>query len=432
MGDQPDPLEVSAEARLGRTLCEKWTLEQLLGVGGIASVYAARHRNGRRVAVKVLHTELAVDTRIRARFLREGHAASKVEHPGAVAVLDDGVAEDGTAFLVMELLDGETLEQRCQRNGGRVEAADALVIVHALLDVLHSAHAEGVLHRDVTPPNVFITRRGEVKLLDFGIARLRTPTSGPVTKSLAGALGTPGYMPPEQARGLWEEMDGRTDLWAVGAVLFRVVSGSLVHKGRTPSEQLLAAMTSRAPSLAGILTDAPECLVALVARAVAFEPSARFPDARSFQEAVAATHLELTGQALADATRLVVPETRKTTARTASATQPTAFGTTVPLAINRSWSRPVAIVAAISVAGVLVAVVTGRPQQAITSASVAPERTTTPASLPAVQPSATVSPALADAQAPATSGPSPRVKRAPIAHPPRPKSSEDALLDRRQ
>lgn len=145
MGEEPDTLETACLEREGRTLNEKWTLERLLGVGGVAAVYAARHRNGRRVAIKVLHPEPAVDARMKKRFLREGYVANKVEHPGAVAVLDDAIAEDGSVFLVMELLEGETLEARCRRQGGTLPAADALNLAHALLDVVASAH-EGVLH----------------------------------------------------------------------------------------------------------------------------------------------------------------------------------------------------------------------------------------------------------------------------------------------
>ena len=120
----PEPvIEQRARARIGTTLNGKYRLDRLLGVGGMASVYAATHRNNKRVAIKVLHPELSVHAGLRTRFLREGYVANAVEHPGAVAVLDDDVAEDGAAFLVMELLEGETLDEACERQGGKLAAA---------------------------------------------------------------------------------------------------------------------------------------------------------------------------------------------------------------------------------------------------------------------------------------------------------------------
>src|SRR5258706_3023574 len=140
MREVADTLEQRAGARVGKTLCDKWRVDSILGVGGVAAVYAARHRNGRRVAVKVLHPELAVDASMRRRFLREGYVANRVEHSGAVVVLDDAVDEDGTVLLVMELLEGETLESRCRRHEGILPVADALIVADGLLSVLASAH----------------------------------------------------------------------------------------------------------------------------------------------------------------------------------------------------------------------------------------------------------------------------------------------------
>lgn len=439
MGEEPDTLELSAQERVGRTLCEKWTLERLLGVGGVAAVYAARHRNGRRVAIKVLHSELAVDTRMRKRFLREGYVANKVEHPGAVVVLDDAVAEDGSVFLVMELLSGETLEARCRREGGRIQAADVLIVVHALLEVLQCAHEQGVLHRDVTPSNVFVTQGGGIKLLDFGIAGLRTPDAEPLTKSVAGALGTPGFMSPEQARGLWDEIDPRSDLWAVGAVLYRSLSGRSVHTGRTPSEQLLAAMTKRARSLGEVLEDTPESIVKLVDRALAFEPDKRFPDARSFQRAVAEAYTELTGDPIEKATPLLAPTLLSETTDPPNPTQAAAFGTTVPMPTGQRgpWSRRIAISAAVAVLlGVVAlllidrnepapapaALVSERPPAVATSAAITKLEAT-----PAVTPSA---PAAITSTTP--SAQKPRATPIRVERAPRPPRSEDAVLDERQ
>jgi serine/threonine-protein kinase len=236
-----DPMVMRAQTRVGQVLKEKWRLDVLLGVGGMAAVYAATHRNGSRVAIKLLHPELSTHHQVRTRFLREGYVANAVSHEGAVRVSDDDVAEDGAAFLVMELLEGETLEDRRVRSGGRLDEDEVLSVTDQLLDVLIAAHAKGVIHRDIKPDNVFVTRTGQVKVLDFGIARLREVTSKSTATVSGATMGTPAFMPPEQARGLWDEVDGRSDLWAVGATMFNLLAGQVVHEGRTANESLVLA-----------------------------------------------------------------------------------------------------------------------------------------------------------------------------------------------
>ncbi len=247
-----DPLVMRARTRVGTVLHGKYRLDVLLGVGGMAAVYAATHRNGSRAAVKLLHAELSLNPQVKSRFLREGYVANAVGHEGAVRVSDDDTAEDGSAFLVMELLDGETLEDRRVRSGGQLSEDDVLSVADQLLDVLTAAHAKGVVHRDLKPENVFVTREGRVKVLDFGIARLRELSTASTATKSGATMGTPYYMAPEQARGLWDQVDGRTDLWAVGATMYHLLSGQFVHDGRTTNEVLLAAMTKPAPPLASI------------------------------------------------------------------------------------------------------------------------------------------------------------------------------------
>src|SRR5258708_29891152 len=156
---------IRAQRRIGTVLRGKYRLDRVLGVGGMATVYAATHRNGKEFALKLLHPELALRKDIRARFIREGYVANAVKHPASVAVLDDDVGEDGTAFLVMELLHGQTVETLWQRSDEQLPLALVAGIALQLLDVLAAAHARGVVHRDIKPENVLLTAEGQVKVL---------------------------------------------------------------------------------------------------------------------------------------------------------------------------------------------------------------------------------------------------------------------------
>jgi serine/threonine-protein kinase len=304
-----------ARARIGTVLKEKWRLDKLIGVGGMAAVYAATHRNKKRAAIKMLHPELSMDATIRERFLREGYVANSVGQRGAVSVDDDDVSEEGLAYLVMELLDGETIEQRWERKGRLLSPHEALSVMDQLLDTLAAAHARGIVHRDLKPENMFLTRDGAVKVLDFGIARVReltrsdAPGRAPMTTTQAGStMGTPTFMAPEQARGKWDDVDGRTDLWAVGATLYTLLTGEFVHKGETVNETLALAVTRPAPSLAELRGDLHPALIRFVDKALAYDKSARFADAAAMQHALRLTYAEMQGHDVADAPQLQVPD----------------------------------------------------------------------------------------------------------------------------
>jgi serine/threonine-protein kinase len=295
-----------AEGARGKLLRDKWRLDQVLGIGGMATVYSATHRNGKRAAVKVLHPEAALAPTVKDRFLREGYLANKVDHPGAVSILDDDIDADGTVFLVMELLEGETLDARLSRMGNRLPVPELLQVVDQVVDCLHAAHGKGIVHRDVKPGNLFITRNGTVKILDFGIARLDSADK-PKTGGTGGqTLGTPGFMSPEQARGRWNEVDAQSDLWAVGAVMFASLSGHHVHEAPTINEQLLAAMTVPARPIRELATDVPEPVALLVDHALAFSKEGRWPSARGMQEAVRTAYEIVAGRPLEQAPRLSI------------------------------------------------------------------------------------------------------------------------------
>jgi len=304
-----DPLVVRAKGRLGHVLRNKWRLDVLLGVGGMAAVYAATHRNGSRAAVKVLHAELSAREDVRSRFMREGHAANAVAHDGAVKVLDDDVADDGSLYLVTELLDGETLEDRRLRYGGHLSEDDVLSAADQLLDVLAAAHAKGVIHRDIKPANIFLTRSGQLKVLDFGIARLRELSTHSLATKSGAAMGTPAFMSPEQARGLWDEVDGRSDVWSVGATMWHALTGALVHQGRTTNEELLSAMSKPAPPILSVLPKLSPAVAQVVDRALAFEKEKRWLDARRMQEGVRRAYHDRHGAPITTAPRITVPET---------------------------------------------------------------------------------------------------------------------------
>lgn len=290
MTDGADP---RAKQRVGSVLNEKWTLERLLGAGGMGAVYAGRHRNGARAAVKVLHPDLARLPDVRERFLREGYAANRVEHRGAVQVLDDDVVtdgpDDGSAYLVMELLEGESLQERALRPP-KLGERDLLEIMDAVLDVLAAAHEHGVVHRDLKPENIFLAHDPEraglrVKVLDFGLARIseaRTVTNAGV------AVGTPSFMSPEQARGVREGIDGRTDIFSLGATIFRIITGRRIHDAENVVELVVRMASIPAPRLRSVLPDVSEAFARVIDRALAFERNDRYADARAMRADVRA------------------------------------------------------------------------------------------------------------------------------------------------
>jgi eukaryotic-like serine/threonine-protein kinase len=283
--DPADDIERRARARIGQTLRGKYQLDAVLGIGGMATVYAATHRNRKRFAIKLLHTEFSTNEDIRSRFLREGYVANTVEHPGAVSVLDEDVTDDGAAFLVMELLEGEVLDALWMRSGQRLPAALVVDIGYQLLDILEAAHRKDVVHRDVKPSNIFLTKNGEVKVLDFGIARLRDGASGSVTQTGVG-IGTPAFMAPEQALGKSRLIGPHTDIWAAGATLFTLLSGRYVHEAEGPQEQVVLAATVPARSLADVAPDVPPALVEVVDRALVFAAPGRWPSAAEMRRAL--------------------------------------------------------------------------------------------------------------------------------------------------
>jgi len=280
------PAMRQARGRVGAVLRGKWKLDAMIGLGGMGAVYAATHRNGRRCAIKVLLPLHSADRKTIQRFLKEGYVANEIGHPDTVEIYDDDFTDDGLPFLVMELLEGQSLTERLEQPPHRLDVADALRIGVELLDVLDTAHTRGVVHRDVKPDNVFLLATGRLKLLDFGIARLRSMTVAGTTTASGALLGTPAFMAPEQARGRIDDVDARSDVFGVGATLFTVLSGRSVRDAGTLSELLLQAMTLPAPSLSTAAPHVPPALAAIVDRALAFARDERWPSCAAMRDAL--------------------------------------------------------------------------------------------------------------------------------------------------
>ena len=276
----------AASDRVGQTF-SRWRLDALLGKGGMAAVYAAtRLQDGARAALKIMHSELVRDREIRERFLREGEIARSVEHPGCVQIIGDDVSEDDEPYLVMELLNGKTLSQLSKARDGRLPVGWLLHVTARILDVLSALHEVNVVHRDIKPSNLFILNDGNVKLLDFGIAQLREPGRDMTRAGLA--LGTPAYMPPEQAMSKLDTIDARSDIYALGATLFKLISGQRLHKAASEQEAYVLAATQPAPSLARVAAHVPVPVIAIVDKALQWDQRNRFQSAKAMREHVVA------------------------------------------------------------------------------------------------------------------------------------------------
>jgi len=242
----------------------------------------------RRVAIKVMHPRVAADPTARARFLREAEAMARLDHENVVQVFE--AAEDPTAkvaYLVMPFLQGEPLDARLRREG-RLTPAGVVWIGREVAEGLHAAHEQGLIHRDVKPSNIWIDQRGNVKLLDFGLARA---VDADADLSRHGrVVGTPAYMAPEQARG--ESVDARADLFALGCVLYRAATGAVPFVGLSSAATMYSVATAAAPDPAAINPAVPVGLANLIKRLLAKDPTNRPASARAVARELAALDRE--------------------------------------------------------------------------------------------------------------------------------------------
>jgi serine/threonine-protein kinase len=270
----------------------RYRVVETIGRGGMATVYAGIHTVLRhRVAIKVLNPEHVANSRMELRVLNEARAIAAIRHPGIVELFDIGRTPDGRAYVVMELLAGESLATRLE--AGPLAIADAVCFGRQIASALAAAHERGIVHRDLKPENVFLVPDPAVpggeraKVLDFGIAkRTHTDTPMPEITATGVLVGTPQYMSPEQCRGD-EDLDGRADVYSLGVVLFQMLTGRCPFDDAPTNEQIMRHMYAQPPSPARVDGDVPAAFVELIARCLAKEPTERIDSMAAVGEALA-------------------------------------------------------------------------------------------------------------------------------------------------
>ncbi|MFO0620073.1 MAG: protein kinase [Polyangia bacterium] len=287
--------EVETDPLLGTTIDGRYAIESRLGEGGMGVVYKARHvLIDKPVAIKILRKEAAQDTAAVQRFIQEAKSASKIGHSNIVDITDFGVLPDGHAYFVMEFLHGQTLAQAIQE--GPLEPARVCTIAAQMGRALNAAHQKGIVHRDLKPENIFLLEReGQkdyVKIVDFGIAKVG---SGQKLTQVGMVLGTPEYMSPEQATG--QETDHRVDQYATGCIMYEMLTGVVPFLGDRPAQTLTKHVfepvippRKRKPEL-----KIPASLDAVVIRAMAKKPEARFPSMKELEQALTQVEQEMKG-----------------------------------------------------------------------------------------------------------------------------------------
>jgi len=278
-----------ADPFVGRTLDEKYIVEERLGAGGMGAVYRARHLSmDRPVAIKFLHQRLVEDEAARLRFQTEARAAVKLRHANAVSVTDFGQTAEGSFYIVMELLEGRTLREILSREAP-LETARAISFMLQMSAAVAAAHEAGIIHRDLKPSNILVTQSADqpavVKVLDFGIATF-TPDDDDdedvtILNHTNTVIGTPRYMPPEQYSG--QELTPAADVYSLGVILYEMMSGMVPFSGSTPTEIAQKHANDPPHSPREIVSAIPEDVERIVLKALEKQPADRFANAAEFR-----------------------------------------------------------------------------------------------------------------------------------------------------
>jgi serine/threonine protein kinase len=289
------PFSMSASSPPVRGLIAgKYEVLDLIGRGGMGSVWQGRHASlGTRVAIKFVDPEHAQSHEARSRFVTEARAAATIQSKHAIQIYDHGVTDDGRPYIVMEMLLGEPLDKRVERIG-RLSLAETARIVGQVCRALQRAHDAGIIHRDLKPENIFLVRSPDddeetAKVLDFGIAKIMAaPGAQPATSSTktGAVLGTPYYMSPEQARGL-RNIDHRTDLWSIGVIAYKCLTGALPFEGESVGDLLVNICTGPVPTPSTLVPRLPKSFDAWFLRTMEREPAKRFSQASELANALA-------------------------------------------------------------------------------------------------------------------------------------------------
>ena len=325
----------------GDLIADRYELEELVGTGGMSTVFRAHDRQlERRVAIKILHEHYADDPEYLERFRREARAVARLSHPNIVTVIDRG-DDDGRQYIVFEYVDGENLKELVVRSG-RLPVPQALELALAVADGLSFAHEHGLVHRDVKPQNVLLSSEGEVKVTDFGIARSLHVEHG-VTQT-GTVLGTGEYLAPEQASG--KQVSPATDVYSLGVVLWELLAGDVPFTGENFVAVALRHVNEPPPHLRERRPDVSPRLDAAVQRALAKDPASRFPSMAAFAKELRACLAEPEGTGAAAGGGRPRAHARHAAPRSGAGTRPPATTVAIPpraallWAARRSSSRP--------------------------------------------------------------------------------------------
>jgi len=296
------PIADVADRMIGRTVAGKYKLTRCIGQGGMGTIFEAEHTLiGNRVAVKLLHEPFAAKREPVQRLYREAQATGVIGHPNIIKVHDVGETEEGVPFLVMELLDGESLGEHIERNGPR-PLGFVLDVAIQMLSALNAAHQAGIIHRDLKSDNVFLLRSDDeslrIKILDFGISKIATPESEGLKLTQTGTLlGTPYYMSPEQASGK-SDLDTRIDIYAAGVIIYETLLGTVPHRADNYNALLIEIITEDVAPFRYMRPDIPPRLEAAVLRALARSRDERWRTAVDLMEELVVIRRELPVSAL--------------------------------------------------------------------------------------------------------------------------------------